>query len=110
MENTEIHNWKIPEYSTRSLLSPAVIQRVASEEIGNFRLENLNCLSHKSRSHFHKNLNCSWYKSGSRCCKIEGKFMQEGLQMAILCISVQQAVQARQGRKEGMADVASAAH
>ena len=31
--------------------------------------------------------------------------MQEGLQMAILCISVQQAVQARQGRKEGMAVV-----
>ena len=27
--------------------------------------------------------------------------MQEGLQMAILCISVQQAVQARQGRKGG---------
>ena len=101
VENTEIHNWKIPEYSTRSLLSPAVIQRVASEEIGNFRLENLNCLSHKSRSHFLKNPNCSWYKSGSRCCKIEGKFMQEGLQMAILCISVQQAVQARQGRKGG---------
>ena len=39
--------------------------------------------------------------------------MQEGLQMAILCISVQQSVQlvqASQGRKGGMAVVASAAH
>ena len=33
--------------------------------------------------------------------------MQEGLQMAILCISVQQAVQARQGREGWMAVVAS---